>query len=138
LKRLLTAGCDASPIEAGRWLDAAAARHDRRSEKSIHPPTLRTSQVVVGGLGRRPAQPFVKVSAPEGDERMKAFSKAAGVEYISAWHPLCNSEGCMTRVGPTASEVITTDNVHLSDAGSNFLIEQIKRSLFPQPAFNQD
>ena len=94
--------------------------------------------MVVGGLGRRPAQPFVKVSAPEGDERMKAFSKAAGVEYISAWHPLCNSEGCMTRVGPTASEVITTDNVHLSDAGSNFLIEQIKRSLFLQPAFNQD
>ena len=40
------------------------------------------------------------MSGSEGDERMEAFSKAAGAEYISAWHTLCNSEGCMTRVGP--------------------------------------
>jgi len=33
---------------------------------------LRTSQVVVGGLGRRPAQPFVKVSAPEVRPHEKA------------------------------------------------------------------
>jgi peptidoglycan/LPS O-acetylase OafA/YrhL len=71
------------------------------------------------------------MSGPQGDERMEAFSKAAGVEYISAWHALCNSEGCMTRVGPAANDVITTDKVHLSDAGSNFLIEGIRRSLFP-------
>jgi len=71
------------------------------------------------------------MSGPQGDERMEAFSKAAGVEYISAWHALCNSEGCMTRVGPAANDVITTDKVHLSDAGSNFLIDGIRRSLFP-------
>jgi len=76
------------------------------------------------------------MSGPQDDERMEAFSKSAGAEYISAWHTLCNSEGCMTRVGPSASEVITTDNVHLSDAGSNFLIERIRRSLFPYPDFN--
>jgi peptidoglycan/LPS O-acetylase OafA/YrhL len=78
------------------------------------------------------------VSGPEGDERMKAFSKAAGVEYISAWRALCDSEGCMTRVGPAASDVITTDRVHLSDVGSNFLIERISRSLFPQPDFDHN
>jgi peptidoglycan/LPS O-acetylase OafA/YrhL len=71
------------------------------------------------------------MSGPQGDERMEAFSKAAGVEYISAWHALCNSEGCMTRVGPAANDVTTTDKVHLSDAGSNFLIEGIRTSLFP-------
>jgi len=63
------------------------------------------------------------VSGPENDERMEGFSRAAGVEYISAWHILCNQEGCLTRVGPTANDVVTTDIVHLSDAGSNFLIE---------------
>jgi hypothetical protein len=78
------------------------------------------------------------MSGPQDDERMEAFSKSAGVEYISAWHTLCNSEGCMTRVGPAPSDVITTDRVHLSDAGSNFLIERIRRSLFPQPDFNQE
>jgi lysophospholipase L1-like esterase len=73
------------------------------------------------------------VSGPQDDERMEAFSKAAGVEFISAWHTLCTTGGCMTRVGPTANDVITTDIVHLSDAGSNFLGERIARSLFPRP-----
>ena len=78
------------------------------------------------------------VSGPEGDARMEAFSKSAGTEYISAWHTLCDSDGCMTRVGPSAYDVIITDNVHLSDTGSNFLIEGIKRSLFPCPEFCQE
>jgi hypothetical protein len=78
------------------------------------------------------------VSGPEDDARMQAFSKSTGTEYISAWQVLCNSEGCMTRIGPSASDVIITDNVHLSDAGSDFLIEGIKRSLFPCPEFCQN
>jgi hypothetical protein len=73
------------------------------------------------------------VSGPRGDERMQAFSKAAGVEYISAWHVLCGSDGCLTRVGPAAIDVTTSDNVHLSDAGSNFLIKEIGGSLFTRP-----
>jgi peptidoglycan/LPS O-acetylase OafA/YrhL len=70
------------------------------------------------------------VSGPENDERMEGFSKAAGVEYISAWHILCDQEGCLTRIGPTANDVVTTDIVHLSDAGSSFLIDAIGGSLF--------
>jgi hypothetical protein len=71
------------------------------------------------------------VTGPQGDARMEAFSQTAGVEYVSAWHTLCNAEGCMTRVGP--SDVITTDMVHLSDAGSIFLIGAIGGNLFPRP-----
>jgi peptidoglycan/LPS O-acetylase OafA/YrhL len=71
------------------------------------------------------------VSGPQDDERMEVFSRAAGVEYISAWHTLCNTEGCLTRVGPAANDVVTTDIVHLSDAGSTFLVEAIGPSLFP-------
>jgi peptidoglycan/LPS O-acetylase OafA/YrhL len=73
------------------------------------------------------------VSGPESDERMAAFSKTAGVEFISAWHVLCNSDGCLTRVGHTANDVVVTDIIHLSDAGSTFLIEAIGTSLFPRP-----
>ena len=54
----------------------------------------------------------------------------AGVEYISAWRVFCNPEGCLTRVGPTANDVVTTDIVHLSNAGSQFLVEAIEGSLF--------
>jgi hypothetical protein len=39
----------------------------------------------------------------------------------------------MTRVGPTANDVITTDIVHLSDAGSNFLVQAIGKRLFARP-----
>jgi hypothetical protein len=46
---------------------------------------------------------------------------------------LCNPVGCQTRVGPTANDVITTDIVHLSDAGSIFLVAAIGRNLFRRP-----
>jgi peptidoglycan/LPS O-acetylase OafA/YrhL len=71
------------------------------------------------------------VTGAGSDEQMLAFSQANGVEYISAWRALCDGEGCLTRVGPTADDVITTDIVHLSNAGSKFLIGEIARSLFP-------
>ena len=72
------------------------------------------------------------VSGPANDERMQTFSNAAGVEFISAWHILCNAEGCMTRAGPTADDVVATDIVHLSDAGSNLLVAAAGRRLFAQ------
>ena len=70
------------------------------------------------------------VTGAGSDEQMRAFSQAAGVEYISAWRVLCDGEGCLTRVGPTADDVVTTDIVHLSDAGSRFLVKAIEASLF--------
>ncbi len=70
------------------------------------------------------------VTGGGSDEQMRAFSQAAGVEYISAWRVLCDAEGCLTQVGPTAADVVTVDIVHLSDAGSRFLVEAIERSLF--------
>jgi len=71
------------------------------------------------------------VTGAGGDEKMRAFSRANGVEYVSAWRVLCDSEGCLTRVGPAAEDVVATDIVHLSDAGSKFLIAKIEGSLFP-------
>jgi hypothetical protein len=70
------------------------------------------------------------VSGPDSDTKMEALSRAAGVEYISAWRALCDPEGCLTRVGPAAKDVVTTDIVHLSDAGSKFLVEAIEGKLF--------
>ena len=70
------------------------------------------------------------VTGAGSDQQMRVFSAAAGVEYISAWQTLCDDEGCLTRVGPTADDVVTTDIVHLSDAGSKFLIETIEGRLF--------
>jgi peptidoglycan/LPS O-acetylase OafA/YrhL len=72
------------------------------------------------------------VSGPSIDTRIEAFSREAGVEFISAWRVLCNEDGCLTRVGPAAKDVVTTDIIHLSDAGSAFLIAAIAKDLFRQ------
>jgi SGNH domain (fused to AT3 domains) len=69
------------------------------------------------------------VSGPAGDLGVEALSRGAGVEYISAWHLLCNAEGCLTRIGPTAGDVVATDIVHLSEAGSGFLAAAVMRQL---------
>ncbi len=69
---------------------------------------------------------------------MQGGSAAAGVEYISAWHTLCNPQGCLRRTGPTASDVVTSDIVRLSDARSVFLVEAIKGSLSPRSQMSSD
>jgi len=71
----------------------------------------------------------VGVSGPADDDRMVAFSKDEGLEYVFAWRALCSEDGCLTRAGPTASDVLVTDIVHLSDRGSIFLIDAIKDKL---------
>jgi peptidoglycan/LPS O-acetylase OafA/YrhL len=73
------------------------------------------------------------VSGPEADEKMRAFSSSQGIEYISARRFLCDHEGCLTLAGGSSSEVITTDIVHLSEAGSRFLIESLADELFVFP-----
>jgi hypothetical protein len=70
------------------------------------------------------------VSGPEVDNLMARFSKAEGVEYISAWKRFCNSQGCITRLGPSAEDIVVWDQVHLSNKGSEFLGQAIIGDLF--------
>src|SRR6185369_16968876 len=65
------------------------------------------------------------VSGSTIDSLMEAFSKGENVEYISAWKRFCNVEGCLTRTGSSAEDVVALDQVHLSDRGSEFLGEAI-------------
>jgi peptidoglycan/LPS O-acetylase OafA/YrhL len=69
------------------------------------------------------------VSGPTDDARMEAFSRKAGVDFISAWRLLCNADGCLTRAGPDAGDVMVTDIVHLSEAGSRFLAAAVMQRL---------
>jgi hypothetical protein len=69
------------------------------------------------------------VSGPADDDHMKRFSEAEGVQYLSAWHALCNSEGCLTFTGFPGSGVLVSDNVHLTDHGSRFFVEAIGKQL---------
>ena len=49
----------------------------------------------------------------------------AGAEFISAWDAMCNADGCLTRIGDTAADISASDQVHLTEKGSVFLIQSI-------------
>jgi len=63
------------------------------------------------------------VEGAEADVLMQRLCEEEQVVYISAWQVLCNAEGCLTRLGPTADDVVETDTVHLSEKGSRFLVD---------------
>jgi len=80
-----------------------------------------------------PKRIAIGVDGPEADEKIRAFGSAQGVDYISARRALCDRDGCFTMAGDSA-QVITTDNVHLSEAGSRFLVSAIAEELFVFPS----
>ena len=49
----------------------------------------------------------------------------SGAEFISVWDVMCNADGCLTRIGERASDISATDQVHLTEKGSVFLIQSI-------------
>jgi peptidoglycan/LPS O-acetylase OafA/YrhL len=63
------------------------------------------------------------------DRLIEQFSKAEHVEYVSAWKQFCNPDGCMTRVGPLATDVVASDQAHLTNRGSEFLVNAIASDL---------
>ena len=71
---------------------------------------------------------------PERSDRAAADSSGArlreklvplGAEFISVWDTMCNAEGCLARIGDTARDLSASDQVHLTEKGSDFLVQSI-------------
>lgn len=71
---------------------------------------------------------------PERSNRAEADASGAilreklvplGAEFISVWDALCNADGCLTRMGDTAADISASDQVHLTEKGSAFLINAV-------------
>jgi peptidoglycan/LPS O-acetylase OafA/YrhL len=71
---------------------------------------------------------------PERSDRAEADSSGArlreklvplGAEFISVWDTMCNADGCLTRIGDTAKDISASDQVHLTEKASIFLIQSI-------------
>ena len=58
----------------------------------------------------------------EENELMKGYTEAVGIEYVSAGKALCDASGCLDRIG---NELLVSDQVHLTPAGSKYLIDRI-------------
>jgi peptidoglycan/LPS O-acetylase OafA/YrhL len=59
------------------------------------------------------------------DAVMRAKLVPLGAEFISASDALCNADGCVARIGDTAQDISASDQVHLTEKGSVFLIESV-------------
>jgi hypothetical protein len=74
------------------------------------------------------------VSSNWYDAVMRAKLVPAGAEYISAWDAMCNTDGCLTRIGDTAGDISISDQVHLTEKGSVFLVHAIIDRLLGEQA----
>jgi peptidoglycan/LPS O-acetylase OafA/YrhL len=74
------------------------------------------------------------VSSNWYDAVMRARLVPAGAEYISAWDAMCNADGCLTRIGDSAGDIAVSDQVHLTEKGSVFLIHAIIGGLLGEEA----
>ena len=59
------------------------------------------------------------------DAVMRAKLEPLGAEFISASDVFCNAQGCLTRIGDAAADITVSDQVHITETGSVFLIESI-------------
>jgi hypothetical protein len=57
----------------------------------------------------------------------------SGAEFISVWDVMCNADGCLTRIGDTPEDITASDQVHLTEKGSAFLIQSIIDEVLGQP-----
>jgi SGNH domain (fused to AT3 domains) len=73
------------------------------------------------------------VSSNAYDAKMRAALVPKGAEFISAWDVLCNDRGCLTRIGDAASDITASDQVHLTEKGSIFLVRSIIDPLLGAP-----
>jgi peptidoglycan/LPS O-acetylase OafA/YrhL len=78
-----------------------------------------------------PARSSERVYQTWNDAEMKSEMKKVDAEYISAWDVMCDADGCLTRLGDNPEDVVASDQHHLTESGSTFLIQSIKDQIMP-------
>jgi hypothetical protein len=61
------------------------------------------------------------------DLQIANFSRKIGVNYISPTQILCNSEGCITRLGMNDSSFTSFDSAHFTEAGADYVVSKFVR-----------
>ena len=68
------------------------------------------------------------------DTELREIAKIAGVFYVSPLDLMCNSDGCVTRVGDDPVDIVVWDSDHLTVAGSDYLVERFPPFVVQTPA----
>ena len=76
-----------------------------------------------------------RAAADSSGARLREKLVPLGAEFISVWDTMCNADGCLARIGDTAGDISASDQVHLTEKGSIFLVQSIIGTvLHGQPA----
>jgi len=59
------------------------------------------------------------------DAVMRARLEPLGAEFISASDVFCNAQGCLTRIGDAAADITASDQIHITEKASIFLVASI-------------
>jgi peptidoglycan/LPS O-acetylase OafA/YrhL len=81
-----------------------------------------------------PTRSSQRVYQTWNDAQTQSVITKAGAEYISAWDVMCNADGCLTRLGDHPQDVVASDQHHLTESGSIFMIQSIKDRIMPAAA----
>jgi peptidoglycan/LPS O-acetylase OafA/YrhL len=66
-----------------------------------------------------------RAAADTSGARLREKLVPLGAEFISAWDTMCNADGCLTRIDDTARDISASDQGHLTEKGSVFLVQSI-------------
>ncbi len=65
-------------------------------------------------------------AAPDSSAmRLREKLVPLGAKFISVWDTMCNAHGCLARIGDTAKDISASDQVHLTEKGSVFLVQSV-------------
>ena len=85
-----------------------------------------------------PARTNDAIAGHRIDDRMRAVVVPNGAEFISAREVLCNADGCLARLGDKASDLSASDQGHLTEEGSVFLVQSIIGRVLGAPRARAD
>lgn len=63
------------------------------------------------------------------DKALHEKANRLGIIYLSPFDELCNADGCLTRVGNNADDLLTWDSRHFTSSGSRFFINRVFANL---------
>lgn len=72
----------------------------------------------------------LRTETAQWDAYFKIAMPKIGVSYISALDTMCNKQGCLTRVGPSANDLTAVDSGHLTKPASEYFVNKIGAKIF--------
>lgn len=93
-------------------------------------PTAYLKYYLLHGEPMPARQDRSRVDSDWTDNKIKEQVEAAGGVFISTYAAICNGESCLTRAGDNSALILASDRLHLTEAGSIFVVNELAKGVF--------